>query len=292
MLGAGETSRMAKVGVQQSQGAIGENRTVGLLLKRFAVMTRIPDMDGTDFLVQRAVESIEELRARQKRIEVFGIIQSKFVEGANEVLVRRLYVEDDEGPRGEFFLMIHSDEAETGDPVTYFFTAHEIVADEDFRLRTSNSGTEDYVFSRAAGRTYEIYRNRSPKEILDIIATAIGATEMERNEKFIARVLATTTSPGIVKERFGASYIPEAGDECRIARGDAQYVLRQEGATIKLTKQSSGGTTVLAEYAGRLGEVSFDPTTERLSEWPPAMSRARPLDCFASAGTRVFLSYG
>lgn len=250
-------------GVQERHGAIGEARTVAILLQRFCVMKRIPDLEGADYLIQRAPSSEADLRARRERIEAFGVVQSKYIIGAHEVVIPATYVMDERGPRTEFFLLIHSDD-EQRTPTHYFFTAEQIIEDDDFYSRENSKGNREFVFARAAGRHYPSYRDLPVAEILDSIEEAISRVEQERNERFVEEVIRTTVPPAMIRERVSLSLIPDAVPEVRIPHRGVEYLLKQKGPVIEVTKysQASDTTTSVGEFVGRLGEVAFDPSTE------------------------------
>lgn len=261
-----------EMGIQERRGSGGESRTEGLLLKRFFVMKRIPDVEGADYLVQLAADSFAELKQRRERIEAFAIVQSKFVEGANEVTIPTKYVLDGELPRRDFFLLVHSDD-ESEEDEWYFFTAEQINNEKDFFRRTDSKGKEVFVFARAAGRTYEVCRNLPKKQILDTIESGLSVTEKERNDRFVEQVLAETDAPsGYVEEAVSRLFhIPEPGNEARIPHGGTEYILRQDGDQIRVTQYSefTQTTKTIGSFSGHLGEVSFDPWTETISTWPP-----------------------
>ncbi|MGO9598813.1 MAG: hypothetical protein ACLP7Q_12560 [Isosphaeraceae bacterium] len=260
---------MAKeLATNELHGRIGESRTEELLLQRFWVMKRIPDVDGADYLVQRAATSLSELRARQQRIEVLGIVQSKFVQGAHEVVIPVDYVMDQKGVRTEFFLFIHSDGVRL-EPELYFFTARQIIEEKEFFKRANAKGKDEFIFSRAAGRTYQAYRNLPRKDILDAIEAGIESTEQTSNDEFVTQILSATVSPGSL-DRVSWAYVPEPGEEARFSHQGNEYLLQQQGSMIKVTKYSNltATTTVVGEFHGRLGSVAFDPHAETISALP------------------------
>ena len=110
---------------QEMNGKIGENLTEALLLDQFYVLKRKPDIEGADFLAQIQYDTLELIRRAKERIQVFGIIQSKYFEGNNEVKIAKEYVEDDESVRTEFFALLHTKD-EDEKKVCYFFLASEI----------------------------------------------------------------------------------------------------------------------------------------------------------------------
>ena len=113
------------LGKTESNGSVGENLTCALLGKEFWVLKRSADVDGADFMIQIPAENITELRERHKRIEVFGVVQSKFFERKNKVDIQKEYVLDENQPRTEFFAMLHTVN-ENGNFNNYFFSANQI----------------------------------------------------------------------------------------------------------------------------------------------------------------------
>jgi hypothetical protein len=161
---------------QEINGRIGENITEEILLRRFWVLKRTPDVDSTDFLIQIEAKSLEELRSRNEKIQVFGIAQSKYVSKGNSCYIDKVYVENNGVPRSEFFLFIHTDDIE-GEPEHYFFTAHQIK--ENF-IDTDRG----YKFSITKDRTYDLFKNQKRFYILDLIEKGIRQTEAVRNFHF------------------------------------------------------------------------------------------------------------
>lgn len=170
---------------REQHGRIGELRTEAVLLEHFWVWKRSPDIAGADFLLQERAESLEELRKRELKIEVFGAVQAKFFENHNEVTIDATYVEDDQGPRTEFFVFIHTD-GKNGDRITYFFTASEIIS--EFRERSNADGKRVYVFSLTKDRDFAAFRNIPEAKQIQIIRDGMSRTELERNIAFIRSV--------------------------------------------------------------------------------------------------------
>lgn len=167
------------MGKREVNGKAGESRTAGLLQPGFWLLTRSPDVDGTDFLIQEPADGIEALRARSRKIEAFGIVQAKYFEGRNAVLIAREYVLDGGDPRPEFFAILHTD-SEHDEPIHYFFTAKEISA--TFEI---TSDGKHYRFAITNDRKYTEYQNRSRKEIRAAINNGIRTASAERNESLI-----------------------------------------------------------------------------------------------------------
>ncbi|WP_425930163.1 DUF6166 domain-containing protein [Pseudomonas sp. NyZ201] len=178
------------LGKQDGNGKKGESRTEAILLDRFWVLRRSVDVDGADFLVQTAFDSLEELRRNSRRIQAFGIVQAKFFEGQNQVRIHKSYVLDKTEPRTDFFCLIHTDDS-SGQHAHYFFTASDIVS----ALQETRCG-EYYAFKLTGKRAYTNYLNRPGRDILNTIQECMKHTERERNRAFIQDVFAT---------HFGAS---------------------------------------------------------------------------------------
>jgi hypothetical protein len=171
-------SQLAK---REENGIKGEARTHAILVDQYWVWKPKPDVDGADYLLQLPSNSLEELRAKNNTLQVFGIVQAKFFEGTNQVDILRRYVEDEHGePRPEFFVMLHTDD-EKGDNVVFVFGAAEI--QEQFFL---NKNKSHYCFSLKADRTYESNRNLSKQDIFSRITSGIRSAEAERQEQFIS----------------------------------------------------------------------------------------------------------
>jgi len=168
---------MKRLGIQEKNGDIGESLTVALLLKKFWVMKRTPDVDGADFLVQLQHSSLEKLRASHSEIQVLGIVQSKYFEGNNPVKVHKQYVLDKGEPRSDFFCLFHSEDV-NGEDVTYFFTAQYIV--EELYERD-----EHFIFGLTKERKYTKNKNLKKIEILNTIENGILKTKVERNKAYI-----------------------------------------------------------------------------------------------------------
>ena len=140
---------MSKLAKREENGDLGESLTQSILLSRFWVLKRSADVDGADFLVQRQCDSLEELRARARQIQILGIVQSKYFEASNRVEVQKAYVLDDEKPRKEFFCLIHTHD-KSGEHVYYFFSAADIVKEFE-----DNEEKEVYWFALTQERQYE-----------------------------------------------------------------------------------------------------------------------------------------
>ncbi len=143
-------------------------------------MKRSVDVEGADHLVQLKNETYSELFKKKERIEVYGVVQSKYFESKNEVKIQKFYVSDEGIPRKEFFLFIHTDD-ENGNPVAYFFLADEII--KELRLRG-----EYYIFSITNDRLFEDYKNRGNNFIRESIKKNILLVEAERNNLFIGLI--------------------------------------------------------------------------------------------------------
>ena len=167
------------MGKREVNGNAGESRTAGLLQPGFWLLTRSPDVDGTDFLIQEPADGIEALRARSRKIEAFGIVQVKYFEGRNAVLIAREYVLDGDDPRPEFFAILHTD-SEHEESIHYFFTAKEIST--IFEL---TSDGKHYRFAITEERKYTENKGRSRKDIRTTISLGIRTASAERNETLI-----------------------------------------------------------------------------------------------------------
>ncbi|MDP9534995.1 hypothetical protein Q7L38_20705 [Pseudomonas protegens] len=175
------------LGVQEINGSIGEQKTSALLLKRFWVLKRTPDVDGADFLVQFPQTDLESIRAAAGGIQCFGIVQSKYFQKKNPVRIQKHYVLDQQVPRCEFFCLIHSQD-DQGNDLTYFFSAKEIV--QCFEDRGDN-----YVFSVTKKRTYEKYRNLSSQVIFNSIENGMYEADVANNKVYINKIYERIVMP-------------------------------------------------------------------------------------------------
>ncbi|NBF12571.1 DUF6166 domain-containing protein [Pseudomonas sp. Fl4BN1] len=176
-----------RLGQQEINGNIGEYKTSALLLKRFWVLKRTPDVDGSDFLVQFPQTDLESIRAAAGGIQCFGIVQSKYFEKKNPVRIQKHYVLDQQVPRSDFFCLIHSQD-DQGNDRTYFFCAKEIV--ESFEDKG-----DQYVFSITKKRTYEKYRNRSADVIFNSIENGMYEADVANNKVYINKIFERIITP-------------------------------------------------------------------------------------------------
>ena len=220
------------IGIQERHGHSGENRTSSLLLDGgFGVLARIPDVDGADLLVQLPFRDLRELRERAKRIEAFGIAQSKFFERGNEVTVRAEYVLESDHPRSEFFAFVHTLDTQ-GRPDLFFFSAEDI-------QRTWRRRGDHFVFSLGPERKYDEFLNLPPTKIWEAVAAAIERTQAERNERFVEMVLARSRSHAANDSR---PYQSEGG----------HWVVRDDLGTERS----------ITEPTGPPGTQDYDPLTD------------------------------
>ena len=181
---------MSELAKREENGESGESRTQSILLDGFWVLRRSgADVDGTDFLVQRQCDSLEELRRRAHEIQVLGIVQSKYFEKANRVSVQKAYVLDNDQPRKEFFCSLHTNDEE-GEHVHYFFSADEIVKE----FETSACGKYFY-FALTKERQYVDYKNPKNRLVLDKIESGMNQAEGLANMSFLQRKLNMFATP-------------------------------------------------------------------------------------------------
>ena len=120
---------------QEEHGKKGEARTKNILLDHFIVHKIEPDIEGRDFMAE----------LHNNISSVYAIIQSKYFENGNEVLIRKEYVTDEDGPKTDFFAMLHTDIEH--EEVRYFFSAQEII--DKWRISSRKKGSiriDYYVF--------------------------------------------------------------------------------------------------------------------------------------------------
>lgn len=171
---------MSSLARQQANREKGESRTLAILSDRFWILKRVIDVEGADFLIQIPAASHEELKERKFRIEVFGLVQSKYFENSNQVRIAKKYVEDPDGKAWtEFFAMLHTTN-EGGEDSCYFFTARDIQKNFYF----SQDG-EYYCFSITKDRDYSAYCNIKKSDMLDTISTEMARAEQGRNADFV-----------------------------------------------------------------------------------------------------------
>ena len=229
----------------------------------FWVLKRFVDVDAADFLVQEPAGSIDELRNRQRRIEVYGVVQAKYFEGHNEVRVDTDHVECSSGvPRDEFFASIHTDDP-AGHHVDYFFSASELR--KEFRSRLDSRGRRVYVFSLANDRDYAQYKNLPPRKKCELVLAGMRRASAERNQEFINRVLSNTWAP------LGPSPLQRISpDEYVQTYQDCTITVKKWGRTWHTTKEDFLGTRVtLAWCPGDPGEFQYNPATDTWSAKPP-----------------------
>lgn len=180
---------MRELGLAERNGVIGESQTMAILLKKFWVLKRTPDVDGADYLVQTSHRSLRDLRDSNSQIQIFGIVQSKYFEGKNQVKIHKQYVLDDGEPRNEFFCILHSEDKD-GESVHYFFTAADI-----YESMHSSMDGEFFVFGITKGRCYEEYKNIMSSVILNKIEKGITSVAAEKNKEYVNRLFKIIITP-------------------------------------------------------------------------------------------------
>lgn len=180
---------MRELGLTEINGSIGESQTMAILLNKFWVLKRTPDVDGADFLVQSGHQSLRELRDSNSQIKIFGIVQSKYFEGKNSVKIHKQYVLDGEDPREEFFCIFHSKDKD-GNGVHYFFKATDVFES----MRSSKCG-KFFVFKLTKNRSYEEYKNIKTSVILNEIEKGMTSVAAEKNKEYINRLFNIIITP-------------------------------------------------------------------------------------------------
>lgn len=188
---------------QNFNGAQGESRTKTILLKKFLVYEGSYDIEGRDFSVEIIQDSIQEQRRIRKKVNVLGIVQSKFFEGKNQVKIAADYVTDVEGARTDFFALIHTTDDESTDH-TYFFTAHQIK--KNFLFRTEKDENSYYVFKLAKNRTYDNFKDIPDSQINEIIEAEILRTKEYRNQEFIQSILNESVENTLFQESLDKDF--------------------------------------------------------------------------------------
>ena len=161
----------------QQNAALGASLTECILLKSFWVLKRSVDIDGADFLIQHRDDVIGLPRRRPLAL---GLVQAKFFELGTQVRIARSYVEDQDGPRPDFFAFLHTTD-DLGETTTYFFPSEEIV-----RAWSITKCHSYFYFSITKDREFSKHRNRSQIEIAEIIASGLGRTK-EHQTRFMLR---------------------------------------------------------------------------------------------------------
>ncbi len=167
---------------QNTNGAKGEIRTEAILLDEFWVLRRSVDVEGADFLVQLPSGSLEDLRNKRERIQIYGIVQAKYFEGNNQVKIKKEYVIDNGRPLTEFFAILHTDDKD-GESQHYFFSAQDI--EKQFYLDSSG---KNYCFSLTKERYYKQFKNIKKNKILESIRTGVLQAEYSCNQRFINKI--------------------------------------------------------------------------------------------------------
>ena len=229
----------------EMNGNVGENFTSALLGKEFWLLKRSVDVDGADFMVQVPAEDIKNLRERHKKIEVFGVVQSKFFEGKNKVDIQKEYVLDEGQPRPEFFAILHTVD-ENGSFSHYFFTAKQIT--QVFNLEPHG---KNFRFQLTNQREYLEYRNLHPQKIYQQIREGILNTQADRNLRFIKKVY-------IVEKQI----IHRANGQRTYETGSDQYILSEKEGIISKVNKATGTSSVVSVISGNLDGHQFDPDTE------------------------------
>lgn len=164
---------------QEEHGKKGEARTKNILLDHFIVHKIEPDIEGRDFMAE----------LHNNISSVYAIIQSKYFENGNEVLIRKEYVTDEDGPKTDFFAMLHTDIEH--EEVRYFFSAQEII--DKWRISSRKKGSKRvdyYVFkiNKRDKNKFDSYRGITKIEINKRIEEGIRKTDEIRNSKNIRQI--------------------------------------------------------------------------------------------------------
>lgn len=237
---------MTDLGRQDANREKGESRTQAILSDAFWVLKRYVDVEGADFLLQIPAKSLDELWDRKRKLEVIGVVQSKYFEERNQVKISKKYVEDESRIyRSEFFAFLHTNDAE-GEDVHYFFTASEI--QKEFYL---NNGKNCYCFSITNNRDYNGYRNLKKRIISDKITDGILKTQERKNKELVNIMYC---QPDTI---YSSENIKSYETESSI------HELRQVGNRIEIVKKSksSGVETIIGTTLGNIKNTSYDPIT-------------------------------
>ena len=163
---------------QEKNGTKGELRTQNILLDHFILHKIIPDIEGRDFMAE----------LHQNVSSVYAIIQSKYFQDRNEVIIRKEYVIDEDGPKTDFFALLHTDN-EKGE-VYYFFSAQKII--DTWRPSNRKKGNKriDYFVFKLTKRTEKKFDTfiTGKAEINRKIEEGIKKTDEVRNIKNIRQI--------------------------------------------------------------------------------------------------------
>lgn len=239
---------MSDLAKREENGVKGESRTLAILVDDFWVLKRSVDVGGADFLVQIPAENLDELFDRNNKIQVFGIIQTKYFENNNQVKILSKYVECDKGlPRTEFFALLHSTDKD-GEDIHFFFTANE-VQKEFYKDKTS----KHYCFSITQDRNYTDFKNIKKKTILSRIKEGILSTEKERNVDLIKIVYVNT--------QHTVSHSPATRI---IETNEAIHKLEQKNSIVQITKtsKSTGTEQVVSTFLGNIDDIDYNPVSD------------------------------
>ena len=165
---------------QEKHGKKGEARTTDILLDHFIVHQIIPDIEGRDFMA--------ELHGNVTPVN--AIIQSKFFENGNEVIIRKEYIIDEEDVKTDFFAILHTDDNRST-PVRYFFTAKEIRDNWRSSKRKKGKKYIDYFVFKLNKRdfnNFEKFKGKTNQEINETIEEGILKTDEFRNQKYIRTI--------------------------------------------------------------------------------------------------------
>lgn len=171
---------------QERHGEQGESRTKNILLDHFNVHKIIPDTRGCDFGASLDNDIYPN----------HAIIQSKYFENRNEVIIRKAYVTDEDGPKTDFFAMLHTDIEQ--EEVRYFFSAQEII--DTWRLSSRKKGhnrIDYYVFklNKNDENKFDSFKGISKIDINRRIEEGIIKTDEIRNAKNIRQIKGGFNNP-------------------------------------------------------------------------------------------------
>lgn len=155
---------------RQAHGKSGELRTASILTQYFEVLQSQIDDDGADHIVAIIDGDGEN---RTKDIMKYGIVQSKFFEGKNQVKIKEKYALHNNEPKDNFFVYIHT--TIDGIDTSYFLTALDVLnlpERDGFR-----------IFSPAHSEKIEEFKNTNQNNVAEKIQHGI----YKFNEKLIEK---------------------------------------------------------------------------------------------------------
>lgn len=157
----------------QQNAALGTSLARSILLESFWVLERSVDIQGADFLVQQRHEVTDTPRHDSLAL---GLVQAKYFKSGTKVRIARKYIIDQEGPRPDFFALLHTQKNNESNTY-YFFSSEEIV-----RTWSLTKCRDYFYFSITNKRQFSEYKNRLKESILKIISSGLARTKQHQTK--------------------------------------------------------------------------------------------------------------